>query len=62
MKFKDWLKKDEVLIDTYNYPEEALEMAWDAAIEQAEMIVAEKYDEQEPWLEPGEISKRLIDA
>ena len=34
-----------------------LESAWDAAIWQAEKIVAERYDEQEPWLEPGEISK-----
>jgi len=57
MNFKEWLKKVSRNIDIYNFPEKAMQMAWDAAIQQAEIIIAEKYDEQEPWLEPGEISE-----
>lgn len=32
---------------------------WNAALRAAEEIVAERYDECEPWLEPGDIGKRL---
>jgi hypothetical protein len=57
MSFKKWLEQEDANIDLYNCPEEAMEMAWDAALKQAEQVVADRYDEQEPWLEPGEITK-----
>ncbi len=58
MKFREWFKPDEH--DLYNFPEEAMKEAWSAAVEQAEIIIADKYDEQEPWLEPGEITAILV--
>ncbi len=60
MTFEELLKNVRNNIDIYNFPEEAMKIAWESAIEQAEIIIAEKYDEQEPWLEPNEISKILI--
>lgn len=33
MKFKDWFKEDEH--DLYNYPDEAMQESWNAAIDSA---------------------------
>ena len=57
MGFKKWFKDNEDDLDLYNFPEEAMEAAWNAALEKGEAVVAEKYDEQEPWLKPGEITE-----
>ena len=54
MTFKEWFKVE--FKQPYKH-KDYMEMAWDAAINEAEKIVAERYDEQEPWLDPGEISK-----
>jgi hypothetical protein len=35
MNFKDWYESEEPNIDLYNYPEEAMEMAWNGALELA---------------------------
>ena len=32
MTFKEWREENDHDIDTYNYPEESMESAWDAAI------------------------------
>ncbi len=42
-----------------SYTLDDLRNAWNAAIESAELIVLDKYDEQDPWLEPGEIKQIL---
>ena len=39
MNFKQWLDKNEDDIDTYNYPDEALELAFNAGIERYKPIV-----------------------
>lgn len=53
MKFKDWY--DEENHDLYNYPEDAMQEAWDAAIDQAAKLVAKNYDPCEPWISEEEI-------
>ncbi len=42
-----------------SYTRKNLEDSWNSAIKSCELIIASKYDEQEPWLEPGEVSEIL---
>jgi len=55
MNFDEWYKS------RYNGNDEGfkmhLESAWDAALVEAEGVVTSHYDENEPWLETGEITK-----
>tara|TARA_R110000787_G_C13118842_1_gene414543 strand:+ start:162 stop:473 length:312 start_codon:yes stop_codon:yes gene_type:complete len=39
MNFKQWLNKNENYIDTYNYPSEAMELAFNAGREQYKSLV-----------------------
>jgi hypothetical protein len=57
MNFKEWFEQNPLGDFLSDSQMRNMRTAWDAAIEQAEIIVADKYDELEPWLEPGEISK-----
>jgi hypothetical protein len=37
-----------------------LESAWNCAIREAVALVREKYDEQEPWLEPEDMEQLYV--
>jgi hypothetical protein len=60
MNFEEWLGKYGPLLAARGVtPVERrqMKMAWDAAIEEAAILVASKYDELEPWIEPDDIRK-----
>ena len=62
MNFKEWYDEDEH--DTYNYPAEAMEAAfnagWNEAIKKAAHLVEFNYDPGEPWLEVYEVKALSI--
>jgi hypothetical protein len=55
MTFEEWIDDYSLDHDLYDDPYEAAEKAWNAAIAQAAKLVAEKFDEQEPWIEEKDI-------
>jgi hypothetical protein len=62
MDFKEWYDEDDH--DTYNYPHEAMEDAfnagWNEAIKKAVELVRLNYDPSEPWLEDYEMCALAI--
>ena len=61
MSFNEWYERVGKASFEYNgsYTLCDLKEAWNAAIDCAEEIVDDRYDFQEPWLEPGEIRAAL---
>ena len=61
MTFDEWYEKEGRESFEYNgsYTLTDLRDAWNAAIESAELVVKENYDESEPWLEPGQLTESL---
>ena len=41
MKFGEWYNEDDH--DMYNYPDEAMEAAWDAATQQPQIVESDKF-------------------
>jgi len=46
LSFKEWLKKEDANIDIYNYPEEAMEMAWNAACSLCQSAVLDELNKK----------------
>jgi len=59
--FNEWYEKEGKQTFEWNgsYTLDDLKSAWSAAVSSCESIIADKYDEQEPWLEPGEVTEIL---
>lgn len=57
MTFGEWWNTVQASKARYPVLREIAEKGWNAALEAASALVADRYDETEPWMDPSDVIK-----